>query len=483
MTRAQPVLLMAALLLAAPGLQAAAPDAPDSYAARWPLVLPVGSSLVRLPLGAEVLTQLQTSDLRDIRVYNAAGQAVPMALDRAEASRSGEQLAPIELPTLPIHGAEPAGATGGGQWSVRIDDSTTGRVVRVETPASESAAGARPAASAGQPASVELAGALVDTRLQTARVQAIELTAEWPSARPFTFRLHSSTDLQQWAPLGSVTVYRGADGAVVAPARVALQGESLKDCYLRVTWDGPAAPGAVQIKSVRLLPLAGVTPPARLAVPLALPDNAQPDAKALEWRLPFATPLSALGIRAEGGAAVVPVRVLGRQQSELPWTPLGRLVVFNLPQGGQAQFNPPLELGNAAWREWRLEADTATPGFTAPPRITAWLAPARLVFAASGAGPFTLAAGRADAPPAYLPLASLIPGHEPGAEARLPLVRMEGAGAGGALAALPTTAPTTQRDLRRWMLWAVLALGVAMLAGMAWVLMRQLNKTPDTAES
>ena len=480
MTSARTRQLLAMLLLAAPALGAAAPDAPDSYAARWPLALPAGSSLLRLPLGADVLTRLQTPDLRDIRVYNAAGQAVPMALDRAEPGRSSDRAAPIVLPALPIHGAGPAFAQTSGQWSVRIEDSTAGRVVRVDNAAP--GAGERLAPPTAPPPPVELAGALVDTRLYSARLQAVELDAEWPAARPFTFRLHSSADLRQWAALGSVTVYRSADGAVVAPAHVALQGESLKDRYLRVTWDDAAAPGAVQIKGVRLLPASTHMPPARLAVPLALPAQTSPDPQALEWRLPFATPLAALDIRAEGTAAVVPVRVLGRQQRESPWTPLGRLVVFNLAQGGQAQVNPPLELGQGAWREWRVEADPATPGFTTPPRVTAWLAPVQLVFAASGPGPFTLVAGRADASPAYLPLASLIPAYESGAQARLPLARLEGAAAAGTLAALPTTAPATQRDLRHWLLWAVLALGVVALAGMAWVLMRQLNRTAPDAE-
>ena len=32
---------------------------------------------------------------------------------------------------------------------------------------------------------------------------------------------------------------------------------------------------------------------------------------------------------------------------------------------GRTQTSPPLELGQAAWREWRVEADAASPGFAA----------------------------------------------------------------------------------------------------------------------
>jgi hypothetical protein len=172
------------------------------------------------------------------------------------------------------------------------------------------------------------------------------------------------------------------------------------------------------------------------------------------------------------------VRVLARQQREQPWTPLARHVVFSLVQDGQTRRSPPLELDQAAWREWRVEADPASPGFTAPPQITALLAPVQLVFVASGAPPFTLAAGRADAASMNLPLASLLPGYEPGAQAKLPAATLAAAAAPATTAAVPTTPPGSQRDTRQWALWAVLLVGVLALGGMAWALLRQLNKAP-----
>lgn len=454
----------------------AAADAPDQYAARWPLQLPAGAGLVRLPLPAEVLTQLQTADLRDLRVFNGAGQPVPLALDRSSPETRVPAPPPIALPALPILAdAQPGTATAGNNLSLRIEDGPGGRVVRLDTPP----------AGAGAPAAT-LVGALIDTREQKAALQAIELDADWPAARPFAFRLHTSSDLRHWQPLGDVTAYRGADGTMTAPARVELHGDVLQGRYLRVTWDRAAAPDAVQLRGVRLLPVPPVATPPRIAVPLALPAGAAGDPHAIEWRLPFATPVAALDIRLEGSHALVPVRLLARQQREQPWTPLARHVVFHLTQDGQEQRSPPLELGpHGAWRDWRLEADAATPGFTTPPQLTAWLAPAQLVFVASGGPPFTLAAGRADAAGTYLPLPSLIPGYEPGAQGRLPAAILAGAAPAVATptaAPVATIAPGGQRDLRQWTLWAVLVAGVLALGGMAWALMRQLGKPPGDRE-
>ena len=465
------ILALALTITAAPIALAAPADAPGGYAARWPLDLPANASLVRLPLPAEALTQVQNAGLRDLRVFNASGQPVPLALDRSSPETRAGASAPIALPALPIL-ADPqaAAAKGASGYSLRIEDAPGGRrVVQLDAPSA--------GASAAQAPPPALVGALIDTREQKAALQAVELDATWPAARPFTFRLHASSDLRQWQPLGEVTAYRGADGAVTAPARIALEGATLQARYLRVTWDALAAPDAVQLRGVRLLPTPPQAAPARVAVPLALPQGA--DARALEWRLPFATPVAALDIRAAGPTALVPVRVLARQQREQPWTPLARHVVFSLTQDGQTQHSPALELGQAAWREWRVEADAASPGFTAPPQVTAWLAPAQLVFVASGPPPFTLAAGRADAPDVYLPLASLIPGYEPGAQNKLPAASLSPAAAmPGASAAVSTTPVGSQRDPRNWTLWAILLVGVLALGGMVWALTRQLGKPP-----
>lgn len=465
-------LALASALVAAPLALAASAETPDGYAARWPLQLPAAASLMRLPLPAGVLTQAQTADLRDLRVFNAAGQPVPLALDRSSPETRVPAPAAVELPALPIL-ADPQAAAAGG-LSLRIEESQGARVVRLDAPPVGAAPDSPP------PAPAALQGVLIDAREQKAALQAIELDADWPAARPFTFRLHASDDLRQWQPLGEVTAYRGADGAALAPAQLALGGAALPARYLRVTWDAAAAPDAVRVRGARLVPQPQQAAPERVAVPLALPEGAARDPRVIEWRLPFATPVAALDIRVAGPAALVPVRVLARQQREQPWTLLGRHVVFSLTQDGQTRRSPALELGQAAWREWRVEADAASPGFTEPPQVTAWLAPAQLVFVASGSPPFTLAAGRADAPAVYLPLASLIPGYEPGAQARLPAASLAAA---PAVTAAPTTAAGAQRDTRSWILWAILLAGVLALGGMAWVLARQLGTKSEIPPS
>ncbi|MDO5652803.1 MAG: DUF3999 family protein [Brachymonas sp.] len=458
--------LLGWMLVTASMAGAAPADQPAQYAARWPLAVAPGSSLQRLALPAEVLSHVQSRDLHDLRVFNAAGQAVPVALARAAAA-APVPATMVNLPALPVQ-ADVPGGDGKAALSLRIEDTAQGRTVQLEVPQPASGASVRTAATT--------VGALVDTRALKDTWQAVELDTDWPEARPFTFYLTTSSDLKRWQAVGDVTVYRAA-GAALAPPRVLLEGRSLQDQYLRISWEG-ASP-QVQVRGVRLQRTAATVPPARVAVPLALPNDAQNTAQAVQWRMPFAAPVAALDIRAVGDSALVPVRVLVRQSREQPWNLLSRHVVFALTQDGQVHRSPMLELGQAAWREWRIEADAASPGFAEPPQITAWLEPAQLVFVASGSSPYTLAAGRAEAPAALLPLPSLIPGYAAGDEAKLPAATLEqvttpgAASAGSAVAVLDV-----QGDTRRWVLWGVLAAGVVALAAFAWVLSRQMREPP-----
>ncbi|RRD56600.1 DUF3999 family protein [Comamonadaceae bacterium OH2545_COT-014] len=488
----------AALALGLPLITPAAAAPPAAGDAdRWPLHTPADASLLRLPLPAAVLTRLQSADGHDLRIFNAAGQPVPMALARA-ASHAAAATAPppITLAALPWHdGMDGADAAARAPLSLRVEPAP-GRAVQLQV---QQAPQMPPAPEDGAPQ--PLPGVLLDARAVQPAVTALTLEAEWPESRPVTFHVHASDDLRQWQPLGSVTAYR--HGAFSAPARLALPGARLAGRYLRVTWQGQGEAGAVTVRGARLQPAATAeaAPAPRVAVPLQLPAPAPAQAgqtpQAVEFTLPFATPLAALDIRLPGPNHLAPLRVLARQQRGQPWTPLARHVAFTLTERGQVRHSPPVELGQASWRQWRIEAEAAAPGWPGGaerPQLTALLTPMQVIFMASGPGPYTLAAGQTQAPAAALPLSSLLPDHATGAAQRLPLARLESPLANGQETAAPASAaspPAGQVQavvvqpprsgpppLRQMLLWAVLVLGALALGGMAWALLRQLDRRP-----
>jgi hypothetical protein len=110
--------------------------------------------------------------------------------------------------------------------------------------------------------------------------------------------------------------------------------------------------------------------------------------------------------------------------------------------------------------------------------------PHQLVFAARGAAPFQLVYGKRDAQPAAYAIETLVPGYreETGVTLRAAkTAETQTLNVQSAQALAPTELGGEARrvetiDWKRWTLWGALILGVVILAGMAWRLVKQLDK-------
>ena len=472
-----PLVLAAAALSLCTGVAQAAADAnsPAAYAIRVPVTLAADAPLQRVMLPAEVLVRLQSPGYADVRLFNGAGQPVPMALAGVAAASAPEEL--VTLPAYPILGAANTGTAGLEGLSLRIEERQGQRVVQIDTAATTTTAGpATPQA---------VRGALLDARNVQLPVARMALDVDLPAGQPVTFRVQASKDLKHWQPLAETVLYRAdAAAAPTAPGRLGneqidLQRADLKGRYLRVTW-GDAA---VTLRGATLATSRSTGPRERVSASMATPALANP--RELVFALPFATPVAALAITPPGSNVLIPVRVLGRNHREQPWSPLASAVVYKMATGGKEQASGPVELGGASVREIKIEADPKTPGFAAAPALALQFEPAQLVFLASGQGPFTLAAGlpgATAAASAFLPLASLVPGYQPAQENTLPVALADvaraditgGQPADGAL--VPAAAASGGISTRSAVLWGVLLAGVAALGLMAWLLLRQTKQ-------
>ncbi len=481
------VLASATLLFSTGAAQAAADaNSPAAYAIRIPVTPVADAPLQRVLLPAEVLVRLQNAGYADVRLFNGAGQPVPMALAGVAAAASAPEEA-VTLPAYPILGAaSTAGPAGLEGLSLRIEERQGQRVVQVDT------AGAPGVATPGAAQTAQVVrGALLDARSVQLPVARMALDVDLPAGQPVTFTVQASKDLKSWRPLAETVLYR-ADAAAspAAPGRLGneqidLHRADLQGHYLRVTW-GDAA---VTLRGATLATTHGPGPRERVSASMAVPPLGN-NPRELVFALPFATPVAALRITPQGSNVLVPVRVLGRNQREQPWSHLASAVVYKMSIGGKEQASAPVELGGPSVREIKIEADAKTPGFAAAPEVALQFEPAQLVFLASGQGPFTLAAGlpgAAAAASAFLPLSSLVPGYQPAQENALPVALADVARAditGGKPADGPLVAAATASagpSTRSMVLWAVLLAGVGALALMAWALMRQTRQADKAA--
>jgi hypothetical protein len=470
-TRQASVLASMALLAWGAGAMAADAGHAESYAVRIPLTLAADAPLQRLVLPAQALAQLQTTGYQDVRVFNAQGQAVPIAFTQ-QAAATQNQRNVITLPANPIVGS--VGALNTQGVSLRIHEQQGKRVVHIETDTAQAA-----------PQGKNIVGALLDARSVSAPAVAMVLDADFPTGQPISFEVQASKDLKNWRTLADTVLYRAADKLDATPStaelgvqQMPLAFSDIKDHYLRITWQdatGQAVP--VVVRGAQISTLQSTALNTRSSAVMAMP--ALSNAHELSFVVPFAPPIAALDIKVQGSNVLIPVRVWGRNDRNQPWTPLASTVLYKLITNGKEQTSGPVELQGASYKEIKLQADQKTAGFAAVPQVSALFESAQIVFLASGNAPFTLALGLPNAASAYLPVASLMPGYVNGQENTLPLARAESANAG--LVAAPTQAQSASNapSTRSLVLWGVLLLGVILLAVMAWLLMKQTTK-PDT---
>lgn len=444
-------------------LCAADANNPKSYALRLPISLAPDAPLQRLQLPAQALVQLQSSGYSDVRIFNAQGQSVPMALSRV-ASNPAER-GQVKLSAFPILGGESSTALDGLQ--LRIEERQGQRVVQLST--------ATGSVSTTSTAAPKVLGALLDAREVKTPVVAIALDVDLPTGQPVTFNLQASKDLKNWRPVADTVLFK-TDAASLGTSTIELLAQDFSGHYLRVTWAGSNSQLAgVTLRGATLTTAVTGSVTTRLVAAVAPPALVSPHE--FSFNLPFATPVAALRIDPVGSNTLVPLRVLGRNDRSQPWVTLADTVVYKLTAGGKTQSSGPAELLSKATREIKIEADKKTPGFAAAPEVTVLFDPVQLVFLANGAGPFTLAAGAADAPSAYLPLPSLMPGYQSGQENKLPLATLEASGAGPVVVA--SSAASDSIPTRSLVLWGVLIAGALALGAMAWVLLKQSRRDAE----
>lgn len=404
---------------------------PDSFALSMPVEPQAGAQVQRVDLPARALIALRRADRGDIRVFDNRGKPLSMAL----LAQDPASFTSVHLGAIPFN-AERA-AEGGSSVSVRVGAGE--HAVTVDT------AGA----GHGAPES----SVLIDTRQVKEPAVDLTLDAALPAQRPVTMSVKASSDLKAWEPLAEQVLFRPGDApALLGSGAIALNGENLEHRYLLVSWSS-SANATVSGATIRTAPN---PPPPRIAVPtngLQLGDG-----HVLQFALPPGPAPAALRLTMTGQDGVVPVSLFGRNAAEQPWTALS--------VGVLRQNDGAVTLAAGDLREFKIEADSRSAGFSQAPRLEFQYEPVSLLVAFNGAGPYKLAVGNDAAAPALLNAADLTSQPAPHATARVE--------AGRELAPVQLQAGDADGPFgkRKLMLWGTLLLGVAVLALAAYWLMR-----------
>jgi hypothetical protein len=429
----------------------AAGEKPGDYAVQVPLTLSGEGPWYRLELPMALHFAARHADLRDLRVFNAEGEPLAYALTLGSA-RYSETRTETAVNWFPLYSEANAGDGAPRVW---VQRSTSGTVVEV-VPEDQQVAGEL------------LRGWLLDASAIEAPLH--KLVLDWSADREGfqRFTIEASDDLQHWRSWGSGQIARlsFADERI-DQREIALPGEEAR--YLRLLWQSPRQ--APALMAARLQSATSDSIPAPMAWSAPLPPKSAKDGE-YSWELPLALPLERLRIELPQANTLAPVVVSGRRDGKVQWQTLTRGLLYRLPQNGEEVRQEEIELYGGRVQHLRLRVDERGGGLGTPtPLLQVGLRATQVVFLARGTPPYVLALGKPSGEPAQLPLTTLIPGYDSERLAKL------------GVAHAPDE-PEQQRvsevaieqaqafDWRKAGLWAVLLLGVGLLALMAFSLLR-----------
>jgi hypothetical protein len=413
------------------------------YAYAWPIQAPKGAGayLVELPREAYAWAQ-PDAGLADVIVVDAKGREVATGPYRAAAPTSHPLT--LDAPLLPV----PNGSDGVAGPSIRR--STNGDIV------------IEPGAA---PATGQVHEWLFDAR-STIAPERLEFPPTQRDAK-LSVDIDSSNNLQDWTSSASgasiVTLGHG-EGAVDARV-VKLAGLAARYYRVRTSSDdAPWGPDARVTLSGSVEDAAARDQATRVWLDAASTATAASGGGVdYDYKLPAALPVSAVRVTLGEGDSVARLEVIS-VNSAVSGDTLGIIVVTP----GQDDQRP---LGVPPQRRELIRLHSATPLRSAPKLSVGWR-PDRFVFLPEGEPPYRLQVGSASARRAAWPVDDAV------AALRTrngPAWRPEAVTLGEAhpLAGAKALTATAPFDWTRPVLWIVLLLGAALVAGMAATLLRK----------
>ncbi|MEP7041607.1 MAG: DUF3999 domain-containing protein [Dokdonella sp.] len=442
-------------------LHMAAAATPADYAYTFPIVTDAAgpSSAWRVELTPEVYAWVQDDALRDIEVFNAAGQPVPLARVATAATSTTQEL-DSAMPVLALPPTTAAAASG--DLRLVIDRDASGRLRRID--AGEQAATPTPARTRDW---------LLDASGIDHAIDRIQLDWTTPTSGVVArFSIEASDDLQSWRSLGSATVLAlEQDGARLERRELTLGGVRAKYFRLHRLDDGAALDGlGAHARATERSSAA----PARawLRAETSAVGAAPGGGARFDYRLPAALPADRARIELAGDNTLAPLILSTRKDASAPndWRELARVTAFRLLQGDERLQNDALDLRSGS-RVRELRIESLTP-LAAPPQLTIGYQPDALVFLAEGSGPYVLAVGSLQARRADYPVDAALASLRAklGRDWQPPPATLGAANRSAGDAALRAPAPPL--PWRSWILWAVLIAGAALVGGFALSLLR-----------
>lgn len=378
------VLLAAALVGGVTShLAAQAALQPPDFAQGLSIVPPAGQAFFRIDVPDHVFIETAWPDMRDLAVFNGAGELVSFARVSPPSAEGAAKR--VALRTFRLESSLEAP-------QVEMDARVRGVELRVSSSATRT----------GVEYLLTLADEDLDDPVDRLVLDWQDQGTNWRQ----TVTVDVSTDLITWRSVarqrpildlqtddGQRLRHRDISISTVLPRR---------ERYWRVTFGPGVAPRLTSVDGVTTAPVAPV-PPVRLPTDA----RSEKDGSAV-YELQVRQPVDRIRITPQVPNSVLPLIVEGRETAEAGWQTIAHAVAYGIVNNGADAVSEPVSVGRRLLKSIRLRPMGASWGST-PPLVEVEREPLTLVVNARGAGPFLLAWGSRVAEDTAVPFHMLVP--------------------------------------------------------------------------
>ncbi len=372
------------------GTSAPQEDNPSSFGpndfARGVEITPPPGPFFRIDLPEAVFSGTAWTDLRDVRVFNRAGEPVPFA--RVTPTRAAG-----EIKLVPLR-------------SFRIETAARGGVPQITFGATEGALAMRVTPDKSSQAGIEylLASSMpeLETPIHRLLLEWQEREANWRQ----TVTVSVSSDLERWSTVAMARPLmdlKTADGSRLQHREISVEPPTPNSArYWRLQFGAGEAPTLTRVDGETRSAAPDISGVHLPTTPALAPDGAA------VYELSAPQPVTRLRITPQDADSVLPLVVESREQDADTWEFVARTVVYRLNAAGAEQISDPLMVNGRLMKSIRLRP-LGTSWGSGMPILEVERDPLSLVVNARGGGPFLLAWGSRAAADTAVPFAQLVP--------------------------------------------------------------------------
>ena len=435
-----------------------------AHAASFQLDKTDNEPLYQTVLPIAVYQASRTNNLQDLTITNAAGEQVPYALledeylhPQTEFNRKSQ--------VLLAHPVTESQLGNVSDLHIQLNQSSQHSTVDIQTNATNHA---------------EKFAYLIDAGEKHPAFKTLRIDWEGSEGKLLSFEVLASDNLKDWHALGSGVLIKIASDSLIQNT-IEIDGDDTSR-YLQIR---PTDANATLIKQVRAEYLTERSADRAILQQkidlLAREQDQDNHVINLDFEAKERYPAQYLRVELPQMNTVTSARFYVRNKLSEPWQYLTTSSLYRTEKSGKISTNPDVQLNTTTARYWRMQFDESNGGLGAEnPSISLGWRPHTVVWNARGSAPFQLNIGDNPSVVNFVEVQGLIPDYKIEKVLQLPKANV-----GIALDSVNVSANetrnkqdtwTTAPDYKSWMLWAGLALGVLLLSGMAYSLLKTDNQ-------